>query len=285
MLLFHLFPFFNQVVYKCRAGDQHIFCILATCTGEINATMTDTTLIRGVPVQATHSVLKCLMYTVINKNLTVNGHPLSKWMPIDGCSLFFEPFKKCVSGDLLPLAFILLRPGPLTPIVKLLVGDPSGLDPRKAPFVFLAVSFESVIVCLSKRPLFQSADVTAASGKTHGADQRVKPASIFLCMLLSWPDKTVKPINAARETAMGSRSPAGPRRLGTATRISASLFRRLSAFFGSTPGQDPKAAKFAVLSPGPTGFPNRAKRSEGSDTTPVRNAPVSPCKPLCAIFL
>ena len=83
-------------------------------------------------------------------------------MPIDGCSLFFEPFKKCVSGDLLPLAFILLRPGPLTPIVKLLVGDPSGLDPRKAPFVFLAVSFESVIVCLSKRPLFQSADVTAA---------------------------------------------------------------------------------------------------------------------------
>lgn len=30
---------------------------------------------------------------------------------------------------------------------------------------------------------------TAASGKTHGADQRVKPASIFLCMLLSWPDK------------------------------------------------------------------------------------------------
>ena len=83
-------------------------------------------------------------------------------MPIDGCSLFFEPFKKCVSGDLLPLAFILFRSGPLAPIVKLLVGDPSGLDPRKAPFVFLAVSFESVIVCLSKRPLFQSADVTAA---------------------------------------------------------------------------------------------------------------------------
>ena len=80
-------------------------------------------------------------------------------------------------------------------------------------------------------------------GKTHGADQRVKPASIFLCMLLSWPDKTVKPINAARETAMGSRSPAGPRRLGTATRMSVSLSRRLSALFGSTPDQDPKAAK------------------------------------------
>ena len=81
------------------------------------------------------------------------------------------------------------------------------------------------------------------------------------------------------------RSPAGPRRLGTATRISASLSRRLSAFFGSTPGQDPKAAKFAVLSPGHAGFPNHAKRSEGSDTTLIRKATVSACEPLCAIFL
>ena len=54
----------------------------------------------------------------------------------------------------------------------------------------------------------------------------------------------------------GSRGPAGPRRLGTATRISASLSRRLSAFFGSTPGQDPKAAKYAVLTPGPGRFAN-----------------------------
>ena len=48
---------------------------------------------------------------------------------------------------------------------------------------------------------------------------------------------------------------------GTATRISASLSRRLSAFFESTPGQDPKAAKYAVLIPGPGMFVN------------VRNAP------------
>ena len=48
---------------------------------------------------------------------------------------------------------------------------------------------------------------------------------------------------------------------GTATRISASLSRRLSAFFGSTLGQDPKAAKYAVLTPGPGIFVN------------VRNAP------------
>ena len=83
----------------------------------------------------------------------------------------------------------------------------------------------------------------------------------------------------------GSRSPAGPRRLGTATRISASLSRRLSVFFVSTPGQGPKSAKFAVLPPGHAGFPKREERAEGSDTTPVRNAPVSACKPLCAIFL
>ena len=61
---------------------------------------------------------------------------------------------------------------------------------------------------------------------------------------------------------------------GTATRMSASLFRRLSAFFEIPLDQDPKAAKFAVLSPGRAGFPNRAKRSEGSDTTP---RPKRPC--------
>ena len=88
-----------------------------------------------------------------------------------------------------------------------------------------------------------------------------------------------------RQKRKRSRSPAGPRRLGTATRISASLSRRLSAFFGSTHGQAPKAAKFAVLIPGHAGFPNRVKRSEGSDSGPVRKAPVSACGPLCAILL
>ena len=78
----------------------------------------------------------------------------------------------------------------------------------------------------------------------------------------------------------GSRSPAGPRRLGTATRISASLSRRLSAFFWSTLDQAPKAAKFAVLSPGHAGFPNRVNRSEGSDTTPTQNAT---CFAVCAL--
>ena len=80
------------------------------------------------------------------------------------------------------------------------------------------------------------------------------------------------------------RSPAGPRRLGTATRISASLSRRLSAFFGSTPGQDPKGAKYAVLPSGHAGFPECAKRSEGRDSASIQSTPVSPCEPLCAIF-
>ena len=75
---------------------------------------------------------------------------------------FLQPGLQFRLGDQPLLAFILFRSGPLAPIVKLLVGDPSGLDPRKAPLVFLAVGFESVIVCLPERPLLQSADVTAA---------------------------------------------------------------------------------------------------------------------------
>ena len=78
------------------------------------------------------------------------------------------------------------------------------------------------------------------------------------------------------------RSPAGPRRLGTATRMSASLFRRLSAFLESTLGQDPKGAKYAVLPSGHAGFSDRAKRSEGRDSAPIQSTPVSPCEPLCA---
>ena len=71
----------------------------------------------------------------------------------------------------------------------------------------------------------------------------------------------------------GSRSPAGQRASEQRRALCASLSRRLSAFFGSTPGQDAKAAKFAVLTSGRAGFPKRVKRSEGSDTTPIRNAP------------
>ena len=83
----------------------------------------------------------------------------------------------------------------------------------------------------------------------------------------------------------GSRSPAGPRRLGTATRISASLSRRLSAFFGSTHDQAPKAAKFAVLTPGPGMFVNVRNAPRVVIPPPSETPPVSACKPLCAILL
>ena len=113
----------------------------------------------------------------------------------------------------------------------------------------------------------------------------MKPASIFLGVLLSWATKTVKPINAVRETATGSRSPAGPRRLGAATRISASLLRRLSAFFGSTLGQGPKAAKYTFLIPGPGMFVNVRNVPRVVIAPPSETPPVSPCEPLCAILL
>ena len=82
-----------------------------------------------------------------------------------------------------------------------------------------------------------------------------------------------------------SRSPAGPRRLGTATRISASLSRRLSAFFGSTHDQAPKAAKHAVLVPGPGMFVNVRNGPRVVIPPPSETPRVSPCEPLCAIFL
>ena len=87
------------------------------------------------------------------------------------------------------------------------------------------------------------------------------------------------------QVANRSRSPAGPRRLGTATRISASLLRRLSAFFRSVSDQDPKAAKLAVLIPGPGMLVNVRNAQRVVIPPPSETAPVSPCEPLCAILL
>ena len=88
-----------------------------------------------------------------------------------------------------------------------------------------------------------------------------------------------------RQKRKRSRSPAGPRRLGTATRISASLSRRLSAFFDSTSRPRSKSGKVRRSDTRPGDVCERAERSEGSDSSPVRKAPVSACVPLCAIFL
>ena len=57
----------------------------------------------------------------------------------------------------------------------------------------------------------------SASGAMLILYQPKNRRSIF-CVPTKRLSKTVKPINAARETAMGSRSPAGPRRLRTETR-------------------------------------------------------------------
>ena len=47
----------------------------------------------------------------------------------------------------------------------------------------------------------------------------------------------------------------------------------------------PKSGKVCRSDTRPGDVRKRAVRVEGSDTTPIRNAPVSPCVPLCAIFL
>ena len=76
-----------------------------------------------------------------------------------------------------------------------------------------------------------------------------------------------------RSALTESRSPAGPRRLGTATRMSASLSRRLSAFFGSTPDQDPRTGKVCRSDTRPGDVRERAERAEGNDTTLTQNTP------------
>ena len=66
-----------------------------------------------------------------------------------------------------------------------------------------------------------------------------------------------------RSALTGSRSPAGPRRLGTATRISASLSRRLSAFFESTSRPRPKSGKVCRSDTWPRRVSELRKTSRG----------------------
>ena len=71
---------------------------------------------------------------------------------------------------------------------------------------------------------------------------------------------------------------------GTATRISASLSRRLFAFFGSTLDRDLKGAKYAILTPGPGMFVNVRNAPRVVIAPLSETPPVSPCKALCAIL-
>ena len=83
----------------------------------------------------------------------------------------------------------------------------------------------------------------------------------------------------------GSRSPAGPRRLrdsDTHKRIAVpKAFYVLLEYIRPRP----KSGKVRRSDTRPGDFRERAVRVEGSDSGPVRKAPVSPCEPLCAIFL
>ena len=56
-------------------------------------------------------------------------------------------------------------------------------------------------------------------------------------------------------------------------------------FFVSTPGQGPKAAKLAVLIPGPGMLVNVRNAPRVVIPPPSETPPVSPCEPLCAILL
>ena len=78
----------------------------------------------------------------------------------------------------------------------------------------------------------------------------------------------------------GAATPAGQRRASCA-----SLSRRLSAFFGSASDQGPKAAKFAVLIPGPGIFVNVRNGPRVVIPPPSETPPVSACEPPCAVLL
>ena len=59
-----------------------------------------------------------------------------------------------------------------------------------------------------------------------------------------------------------------------------------SLLLSDVPSVHAKMAKYALLTAARAEVPNRAKRSEGSDSAPPpETPPVSPCEPLCAILL
>ena len=83
----------------------------------------------------------------------------------------------------------------------------------------------------------------------------------------------------------GSRSPAGPRRLRDSDAHKRIAVPKAFCVLWEHPRPSPQSGKVCRSDTRPGDVCERAERSEGSDTTPIRNAPVSPCEPLCAIFL
>ena len=91
------------------------------------------------------------------------------------------------------------------------------------------------------------------------------------------------------ETAISAEAKKITRPSGAATPRNSDAHKRIAvpkAFcvLWEHPRPRPKRGKVCRSDTRPGDVGERAERSESSDTTPIRNAPVSPCVPLCAIF-
>ena len=87
------------------------------------------------------------------------------WQLADRVVSYFglaEPLLEIFQRDDLAVAFFLFFSGFLAPRIKLLVGDATGLDPREALFILLAIRLEDGVVGLFFRPLPERADLAAA---------------------------------------------------------------------------------------------------------------------------
>ena len=126
----------------------------------------------------------------------------------------------------------------------------------------------------SGRPAFQQ-----HAEHAEGSDSALPPCTFRKYCTQS--EKTATSPNCKQSSAAQRGRDASEQRRASC----ASLFRWLSAFFGSTPGQDPKAAKFAVLIPGPGMLVNVRNAPRVVIPPPSETPPVSACKPLCAILL
>ena len=82
-----------------------------------------------------------------------------------------------------------------------------------------------------------------------------------------------------RQKQKRSRSPAGPRCLGTATRIMRIAVPQALCVLRECPRSRPESGKVRRSDTRPRDVRERAVRVEGSDTTPIRNAP---CFAVCA---
>ena len=80
--------------------------------------------------------------------------------------------------------------------------------------------------------------------------------------------------------ATGLRNPAGPRRLGTTTRIMRIAVPQALCVLLEYTGSSPKSGKVCRSDTRPGDVCERAERSEGSDTTPTQNAT---CFAVCAL--